>query len=122
MPLTSYKNSCWALQQISIYGKPVCTLGILDVSSGVIKGTVVERYEYVCNVNIRQDGWQEDLPTFFCIPFISSGSDVTVTFKIDGEDYSCRLSKYRVAGGMKSRNRFTPILKEELVSRVTITT
>lgn len=89
------------LQQISIYGKPVCTLGTLDVSSGVIKGTVVERYEYVCNVDIRQDGWQEDLPTFFCIPFISSGSDVTVMFKIDGEDYSCRLPKYAVAGGMK---------------------
>lgn len=89
------------LQQISINGKPVCTSGTLDVSSGVVKGTVSAKYEYACNVNIRQDGWEENIPAFFCIPFVSSGSDVMVTFKIDEENYSCRLPKYGVAGGMK---------------------
>lgn len=89
------------LQQISINGKPVCTSGTLDVSSGTVKGTVSAKYEYACDVNILQDGWEENIPAFFCIPFVSSGSDVTVTFKIDGEDYPCRLPKYGVSGGMK---------------------
>lgn len=89
------------LQQISISGKPICTSGTLDVSSGTVKGTASAKYEYVCNVNILQDGWEEDIPAFFCIPFMSSGSDVTVTFKIDSEDYSCQLPKYGIVGGMK---------------------
>lgn len=89
------------LEQISISGKPVCKSGTLDVSSGAVKGTVSAKYEYACNVNIQQNGWEENIPAFFCIPFVSSGSDVTVTFKIDGEDYPCQLPKYGVAGGMK---------------------
>lgn len=89
------------LQQISISGNPICTSGILDVPSGTIKGTVSAKYEYACNVNIQQDGWEENIPAFFCIPFSSSGSDVTVIFKIDSEDYSCQLPKYGILGGMK---------------------
>lgn len=89
------------LQQISISGKPIYTSGTMNVSSGTVKGTSSGKYIQDCDATIQASGWEENIPDFFCIPFVSSGSDVTVTFKIDGEEYSSLLPKQGITGGMK---------------------
>lgn len=89
------------LQQITIDGTPVYTSGTLNVASGSIKGISSGKYTQTCDRDIQPEGWEENLPDFFCIPFSSSGTDVKLTFKIDGEDYPCQLPKYTIAGGMK---------------------
>lgn len=89
------------LQQITISGKPVYTSGKLNVSTGIVKGVSGGKYSRTCDAEIRSEGWEENLPDFFCIPFSSSGSDVTLSFKIDGDDYTCHLPKGGIVGGMK---------------------
>lgn len=89
------------LQKISISGKPVYTSGTLNVSSGTIKGEVSGMYSQSCDIDIQTNGWEENLPGFFCIPLSSSGTNVTLSFKIDGDEYACMLPKSGIGGGIK---------------------
>lgn len=90
------------LEQISIEGKNFYTEGTLNIASGDIKGTKQQKATMNCgNMTISAEGWKENIPDMFCIPFTSSGSDVNVTFKIDGKEYTCPLPKYGIAQGVK---------------------
>ncbi|CDB11786.1 conserved domain protein [Bacteroides sp. CAG:633] len=89
------------LEQITIEGKNFYTQGTLNIASGEIKGSTQEKFSITCNNTLSAEGWKEDMPDMFCIPFTSSGSDVNVTFKIDGKDYTCPLPKYGIAQGVK---------------------
>ncbi|MDO4163440.1 MAG: fimbrillin family protein [Bacteroides sp.] len=89
------------LQQITVEGDDFYTAGTIHVVSGNITRTTVGKYTGNCSVTLSADNLQENIPDLFCLPFSSSGSDISVTFKIDGEEYVCTLPKYNIGQGYK---------------------
>lgn len=89
------------LQKITVSGKGIYVEGEMDLTTGEItgskNGTVEREYEQL----IASSGWKEDIPDLFCIPFSSSGENVTVTFTIDDKEYQVLLPAYNIAKGVK---------------------
>lgn len=89
------------LQKITIQGAAFHTQGHMSVTTGNITGNAPGSYTKNCNLLLQSDGWTEDMPAFFCIPFVSSGSNITLTCTVDGVDYSAPLPKQGISGGVK---------------------
>lgn len=89
------------LQKIIINGEGVYVEGKLDLTSGTTIGTKTGKIEQTKDLFITSDGWKEDIPDLFCIPFNSTGKNVTVTFTIDNKDHAVLLPSYSIAKGVK---------------------
>lgn len=89
------------LRKIVIDGKTFYTEGILNATTGEVKGVKIGAFERACDKVIVQGGWTEDMPDIFCIPFISNGANTEVTFGIDETEYSVRLPEQEVVVGSK---------------------
>ncbi|MBQ8673535.1 MAG: fimbrillin family protein [Bacteroides sp.] len=90
------------LQAISISGDGFYTEGLLNLQTGNIQGITTGSYTHTCNATLQANGWTTDIPEFFCLPPITStGENLTVSFKIDGKEYTCPLPKYSMARGIK---------------------
>lgn len=87
-----------ALSSIKIADIPV--KGTLNIASGIINSTEKGDYTITANKQIDTE-WAEDLPQMFCLPFKSSGQDITAAFLIDGKEYSINLPKTDIEAGMK---------------------
>lgn len=75
--------------------------GTMNVESGTIIGTTKGEYSLTVNNTIQAKGWTNGFLQAFCIPFNSTGKNVTATFTIDGKDYSMYVPEYTIAMGMK---------------------
>jgi hypothetical protein len=89
------------LTAITISGDAVYTAGTLNVESGTITGTTKGDYQFSKNKTIVAAGWTSDLPQAFCIPFKSTGKNVSVTMTIDSKTYSFFIPSMEVSMGMK---------------------
>ena len=89
------------LTSIKVEGAGLYVTGTMNVANGEITGKEQGNYEIKEQKVVEPDGWTEDLPQMFCLPFKSDGSKINVTFTIDGEDLKVALPAQNVAGGMK---------------------
>lgn len=89
------------LTSIKLAGDGLALSGTMNVSTGKITSTSKGEYTISANKTISASGWTDELPQFFCIPFSSTGSNLTAVFNIDGKDHTVVLPKYEVAMGMK---------------------
>lgn len=94
------------LQEITIGGETFYTEGTLNISTGSVTGSTTGSYTLKSDNTLQEGGWKENIPDFFSIPLASSGTNVNLTFKIDGKDYQCNLPKVGVQGGYKYIFRF----------------
>lgn len=89
------------LTSVKLTGDGLSTLGTMNVSTGKISSTAKGDYTISSNKTISSNGWTDELPQMFCIPFTSTGGNLTAIFNIDGKDLAVALPKYEVAMGMK---------------------
>lgn len=94
------------LTSITISGNDYYTSGKLDVGSGNIKVESSGTYTSSTEKEILEDGWVNDSPQFFSIPFNSKGENINVDFVIDDEKYSICLPEQVIEKGMKYVFRF----------------
>ena len=89
------------LTGIEVSGDALYKSGTMNVSNGSITGTEKGSYSLAASKVIAKDGWAEDFPQMFCLPFESDGSKITVTLKVDGNELKTVLPKQSVTAGMK---------------------
>jgi len=89
------------LQKIIVNGEGIYVEGKLDLTNGKTTGTKVGNIEQKREHFITSDGWKEDIPDLFCIPFNSTGKNVTVTFTIDNKEHAVLLPSYSIVKGVK---------------------
>ncbi len=89
------------LQEITISGETFYTEGTMNVNTGSITGSTTGSYTLKTDNTLQSGGWKENIPDLFCLPLASSGTNVKVTFKIDGKELECHLPKIGVQGGYK---------------------
>ena len=77
------------------------TEGTLDIGTGVVTATKKGTYTLPVDKNITAEGWTENLPQCFVLPFNSTGKNISLIAKIDGQDYTVLLPKMVVEAGMK---------------------
>lgn len=89
------------LTAIEISGDALYNTGTMNVANGSITGKDKGNYSITTSKMIAKDGWTENFPQMFCLPFESDGSKVAVTLKIDGKYMKAVLPKQSITGGMK---------------------
>lgn len=89
------------LTSILLTGKVLQTEGTLNVSNGNITGTKPGEYNITMSKSITKEGWTEQLPQMFCLPFAAVENKVKATFTIDGKEFSASLPEISVESGMK---------------------
>lgn len=89
------------LTGIEVSGETLYKTGSMNVANGSITGKDKGNYSITASKVVAKDGWTEDFPQMFCLPFESDGSKITVTLKIDGKEMKAMLPKQSVTGGMK---------------------
>lgn len=106
MALSNY-NGEKRLTALRMAGEGLYVTGTLDLSTGTITGGEKGSYEMTTDLTVPHDGWTIDLPQMFCLPFLSSGGNVSLTFTLDGKEYNVTLPDVDVKGGMKYLFRLT---------------
>lgn len=89
------------LTAIQVSGDGLYKTGSMNTSNGEITGKDKGDYTLSSSQTIEQDGWKENFPQMFCLPFKSDGSKISVTFTIDGKEMKTALPAQNITGGMK---------------------
>ncbi len=83
------------LTGITVGGTRVYSAGTLDASTGKVTGTDRNTVNASFNANISAEGFKENLPGMWMIPFstqnASEADATTITFTIDGRSYALEL-------------------------------
>lgn len=87
------------LQSLSVSGEPVYTRGTMNVSSGKIAGTGKDVFVAPAEKVMSAEGWTEDLPRFWAIPFSTQGKEAVLTAVVDGKSYEARFPELEMKGG-----------------------
>lgn len=87
------------LQSLSVSGEPVYTSGTMDVSTGRITGTGKDGFVASTEKALTGEGWTEDLPRFWAIPFSTQGKEAVLTAVVDGKSYEARFPDLEMKGG-----------------------
>lgn len=90
-----------ALKSIAIKGESFYLQGTLDITNGQLKGTNKGTYTLTVNQSVTAEGWKESTPECFCLPFNSSGQNITLTLLFADGEQEITLPKINVEGGMK---------------------
>lgn len=89
------------LSSIEVTGENLYKTGTMNVANGEITGKDKGSYTIATSYTIVADGWKENLPQMFCLPFNSNGDNVEVTITIDGTKKKTVLPTQNIVGGMK---------------------
>ena len=89
------------LESIALGGEGFASEGTLDLVSGTITPTSKSSYTFACNQTITSEGWSGNIPQFFAFPMASTGDNITLTFRIDGNNYTAFLPEMAVNSGSK---------------------
>lgn len=87
------------LQSLSVSGEQVYTSGTMDVSTGKIAGIGQETFVCPFEQTLTAEGWSENLPRLWCIPFSTQGQEGRLTAVIDGKSYEARFPELEMRGG-----------------------
>ena len=89
------------LQSLSIVGDAVYTTGVMSIDKGKIIGKGQETFEMSVSKRINADGWENDLPRMWQIPFSTKGEEVCLTAKIDGKSYKAIFPEVEMKSGFQ---------------------
>lgn len=89
------------LQSLSIEGDVVYTTGVMSIDKGKIIGKGQENFEMYVSKKINADGWENDLPRMWQIPFSTKGEEVCLTAKIDGKSYKAIFPEVEMKSGFQ---------------------
>lgn len=103
------------LSAVKVSGEGLYRTGSMNVANGQIVGK--DKGDYTVNVTqtIENEGWTENFPQAFCLPFNSNGNNIMVTFTIDGKEFQTVLPKQNVIGGMKYLFRLV-LAQDEIIA------
>ncbi len=89
------------LNSMSISGEEVFTAGTMNAGTGKIVGT--DKTPYVHNVNkqIKTEGWSQDLPRMWQIPFSTKVNAAILTLVIDGKTYEVEFPEVEMRTGFQ---------------------
>ena len=88
-----------ALQSLSISGDTVFTTGVMSIDKGKIIGKGQEPFEVAVSKTISANGWENDLPRMWQIPFSTKGPAAYLTTTIDGKTYKAIFPEVEMKGG-----------------------
>lgn len=89
------------LKSIKVSGEGFFLQGTLDVTNGKVTGANKGSYTLSVNQQVTTAGWKETAPECFCLPFNSSGQNISLTLAFEGREEVVMLPKLNVEGGMK---------------------
>lgn len=89
------------LSSIEITGENLYKTGTMNVANGEITGKDKGGYTIATSYTIVADGWKENLPQMFCLPFKSNGNNIKVTVTMDGKELETVLPAQNIVEGMK---------------------
>ena len=89
------------LQSLSIAGDAVYTTGVMSIDKGRIIGRGQEDFEMSVSKAIGANGWENDLPRMWQIPFATKGEEVCLTAKIDGKSYKAIFPEVEMKSGFQ---------------------
>lgn len=89
------------LTKLTLTGNTLYKNGNMNTVDGSISGKDKGEYTISQTKVIEADGWQENFPQMFCLPFNSDGSNVNISLTVDGKEMKAALPKQDIAGGMK---------------------
>lgn len=88
------------LQSLSVSGEEVYTSGSIHLETGKIKKSSKEKFVMDIKKTIV-DGWSEELPRMWYIPFSTKGSVAALTAVIDGRTYQTNFPEVEMKGGFQ---------------------
>ena len=88
-----------ALQSLSVFGDTVYTTGVMSIDKGKIIGKGQESFEVAVSKTISANGWENDLPRMWQIPFSTKGPAAYLTATIDGKAYKATFPEVEMKSG-----------------------
>lgn len=89
------------LQGLSITGDKVYTKGIMSIDKGKIIGKGKEVFEMAVAKTITSNGWNNDLPRMWQIPFSTKEAEVHLSATIDGKNYKAIFPEVEMKSGFQ---------------------
>lgn len=89
------------LESIAVSGENVFVGGTMNVSNGKIAGTKKETLKVNVDKTISNDGWRDDLPRLWCIPFTTQSEECTLAVTIDGRTYQATFPSVELKSGFQ---------------------
>ena len=89
------------LQRLSISGEEVYTSGVMTIDKGNVVGKGQEAFEMAVSKTITADGWENDLPRMWQIPFSTKGAEAYLTVTIDGKAYKATFPEVEMKSGFQ---------------------
>lgn len=87
------------LQSISVAGENVYTSGSLNIENGKIIGNAKNKVSVAIGKLIVTNGWTNDLPRMWVIPFNTKAETAKLTVRIDNKDFEAMLPEVEMKGG-----------------------
>ena len=87
------------LQNLSVSGEEVYTSGKMNIETGKIIPTGKEKYVMNVEKTIDGNGWSEELPRMWNIPFTTKGCTAYLTAIIDGKTYETKFPEVEMRTG-----------------------
>lgn len=89
------------LQHLSVSGEQVYTSGTMNVSTGKIAGMGKDEFVYSTEKVMLNEGWTDDLPRYWVIPFSTQGQEARLTAVVDGKSYEVKFPELEMKGGFQ---------------------
>lgn len=89
------------LQELSLSGEQVYTSGLMNIESGKIEGNKTGTLTQNVSRSVQNNGWSEDLPRLWCIPFSTKLVDALLKVLIDGKEYQVKLPEIEMKSGFQ---------------------
>lgn len=89
------------LQQLSIAGESVYSTGVMAIDKGKVIGKGQEIFELEVEKTVTANGWDNELPRMWQIPFSTKGVEVYLTAKIDGKSYKTIFPEVEMKSGFQ---------------------
>lgn len=89
------------LQNMSLLGEQVYATGLMNIENGKIEGVETGNLITEINKQIQNDGWQEELPRLWCIPFSTKLVDASLKALIDGKEFQVLLPEIEMKSGFQ---------------------
>ncbi|MCH5345522.1 MAG: fimbrillin family protein [Muribaculaceae bacterium] len=90
-----------SLTSISVSGDNVPTEGTLNVETGKIKGTATGQVSVSVNKAVTKNGWSDNLPGQWVIPFDNTSQAATLTATINGKTYVATIPSLEMRAGFQ---------------------
>lgn len=89
------------LQNISVFGDQIYTAGTMNIETGKIIGYQTGNLSIETNQTIVDNGWENDLPRLWCIPFSTKLKDAKLKTQIDGKEFQAKLPEIEMKSGFQ---------------------